>query len=74
MMITLRALLLVAVIGTLAVAPAGAKMKTPKSSNANVHQATHKAKKYKPAKYKAPKLSKKPSKSARVKYGAKQKN
>ena len=50
------------------------KMKTPKSANANVKNATHKAKKYKATKYKAPKLSKKPPKSARVKYGAKQKS
>jgi hypothetical protein len=73
-MMILRTLLVIAGMGILAVAPAGAKTKTPKSTNANVHQATRKAKKYKPAKYKAPKLSKKPSKSARVKYGSTQKN
>jgi hypothetical protein len=71
----LRSLLIVAALGLLAIAPAEAKkMKTPKSANANVKNATHKAKKYKATKYKAPKLSKKPPKSARVKYGAKQKS
>jgi hypothetical protein len=68
----MRSLLIIAAMGLLAIAPAEAKkMKTPKSSNAHVKQATHKAKKYKPAKYKAQHLSKKPPKSARVKYGAK---
>jgi hypothetical protein len=73
-MMTLRSLLIAAGMGIVAVVPAAAKTKTPKSTNANVHQATRKAKKYKPTKYKAPKLSKKPGKSARAKYGAKQKS
>jgi hypothetical protein len=65
----MNALLVVVGLGFLAISPAEAKVKTPKSQNANVKQATRKAKKYKAGKYKAPKLSKKPSKSARVKYG-----
>jgi hypothetical protein len=73
-MTKIRTLLAIATLGLLAIAPAEAKkLKTPKSDNANVKQATKKAKKYKPTKYKAPKLSKKPPKSARVKYGAKPK-
>jgi hypothetical protein len=63
----LRALLLAACLGLTAIAPLAAKTKTPKSSNANVKQATRKAPKYKPMKYKAPKLSKKKPKAA--KYG-----
>ncbi len=70
-----RSLLIVAAMGLLAIAPAEAKkVKTPKSSNANIKNATHKAKKYKASKYKAQHLSKKPPKSARVKVGAKQKS
>jgi hypothetical protein len=71
---TLRSLLVVVGMSLFAIAPAGAKVKTPKSENANVGRAQRKAKKYKPTKYKAPKWSKKPSKSARVKYGAKTKS
>jgi hypothetical protein len=65
-------MLVVVGLGFLAIGSAEAKVKTPKSQNANVKQATRKAKKYKPGKYKAPKLSKKPGKSSRVKYGVKQ--
>jgi hypothetical protein len=64
-----RALLVGAVLCLIAVAPAAAKVKTPKSPNANVKHANRKAKKFKPGKYKAQKLSKKPPKSARVKTG-----
>jgi len=72
----LRSLLIIAAMSLIAIAPAEAKkLKTPKSpnANANVKQATHKAKKYKPSKYKAQHLSKKPPKSAHIKYGTKAK-
>jgi len=65
----MRVFFVAAVMCLIAIAPAAAKVKTPKSPNANVKQATRKAKKYKPGKYKAQHLSKKPKKSARVKYG-----
>jgi hypothetical protein len=65
----LCALLIVAVLGLVALAPAEAKTNTPKSANAKVQRASRKSnKKFKPMKYKAPKHSKKP-KSA--KYGVK---
>jgi hypothetical protein len=66
----LSALLLAAGLGLLAIAPADAKVKTPKSDNANVKRASRKSKKgFKATKYKAPKMSKKPK---RAKYGASQ--
>jgi len=65
----LRVLLVCAVLGLIAVAPAAAKVKTPKSPNANVKHANRKAKKFKPGKYKAQKFSQKPPKSARMKAG-----
>ena len=62
------ALLLVAGLGLSALMPASAKVKTPKSENANVQRASRKSKKgFKATKYKAPKMSKKPK---RAKYGA----
>jgi hypothetical protein len=64
------ALLLVAGLGLAALTPASAKVKTPKSDNANVKRASRKSKKgFKATKYKAPKVSKKPK---RAKYGASQ--
>jgi hypothetical protein len=70
----LRSLLIIAAMGLLAIAPAEAKkLKTPRSSNANVQRSTRKAKKYKASKVRAQHLSKKPAKSARVKYGTKAK-
>jgi hypothetical protein len=61
------ALLLVAGLGLAALTPAEAKMKTPKSDNANVQRASRKSRKgFKATKYKAPKVSKKPR---RAKYG-----
>ena len=65
----LRSLFVAAVLSLIAIAPAAAKVKTPKSPNANVKRATRKAKKYKPGKYKAQHLSKKINKSSRGKYG-----
>ncbi len=71
-MLVLRTLTAVLGLSLLAIAPAEAKkLKTPKSENANVQSATKKSKKYKPTKYKAPKLSKKPGKSSKAKYGLK---
>lgn len=68
----LRAPLILATLALFTLAPAEAKkVKTPKSPNANVQKATHKAKKYKPPKYKRQNFSKKPKKSARIKYGTK---
>ena len=56
------ALLLVTGLGLAAIAPAEAKIKTPKSTNANVKRASKKSSKgFKPAKatkYKAPKFKK----------------
>ena len=70
-----RTLLAIAGLGLLVLAPAEAKkVKTPKSDNANVQRSTKKGKKYKASKYKNPKLSKKPGKSAGMKYGSKQKS
>jgi hypothetical protein len=61
------ALLLVVGLGLAALMPASAKVKTPKSDNANVQRASRKSKKgFKATKYKAPKVSKKPK---RAKYG-----
>jgi hypothetical protein len=65
----LRIFLVTTLLSLVAVAPATAKVKTPKSPNANVQHANRKAKKFKASKYKAQKLSKKPKKSSRVKYG-----
>jgi hypothetical protein len=63
----LSAPLLIAGLGLMAIAPADAKVKTPKSDNANVKRASRKSKKgFKATKYKAPKVSKKPK---RAKYG-----
>lgn len=70
----LRAPLILAGLSLFALPPAEAKVKTPKSPNANVQKANHKARKYKPPKYKSENYSKKPKKSARVKYGAKPKS
>jgi hypothetical protein len=61
------ALLLVAGLGLAALTPAEAKMKTPKSANANVKRASRKSRKgFKATKYKAPKASKK---QKNAKYG-----
>jgi hypothetical protein len=66
----LSAPLLMVGLGLMAIAPAHAKIKTPKSENANVKRASRKSKKgFKATKYKAPKMSKKPK---RAKYGATQ--
>jgi hypothetical protein len=63
----LSAPLLIVGLGLMAIAPAHAKLKTPKSDNANVQRASRKSRKgFKATKYKAPKLSKKPK---RAKYG-----
>jgi hypothetical protein len=63
----LSALLLVTGLGLAAIAPAEAKIKTPKSTNANVQRASRKSKKgFKATKYKAPKFKKPKS----AKYGA----
>ena len=64
----LRALIVMAGISVATVLPAYPKDNRPKSYNSNVKHATKKPKKFKPAKYKAPKKSKKP---AHVTYGAK---
>jgi hypothetical protein len=62
----LRALLLVTGLGLAAIAPAEAKIKTPKSTNANVKRASRKSRKgFKATKYKAPKFKKPKS----AKYG-----
>jgi hypothetical protein len=60
----LSALLLAAGLGLVAIGPAGAK--TPEGANDNVKHALRKPRKFKPAKYKAPKKSKKPK---AAKYG-----
>jgi hypothetical protein len=66
----LSAPLLIVGLGLMAIGPAHAKVKTPKSDNANVKRASRKSKKgFKATKYKAPKVSKKPK---RAKYGASQ--
>jgi hypothetical protein len=62
----LRAFVLAAALGLIAISPAAAKVKTPKSSNANVKRANRKAKKFKPGKYKTQKVSKQPKNSGRV--------
>jgi hypothetical protein len=64
----LRALMVLAGIGVFTLLPGYAKDNRPQSSNANVRRAMKKSKKVRPAKYKAPKKSKKP---ARATYGAK---
>jgi len=69
-----RAPLILAVLGLFALGSADAKVKTPKSPNANVQKANRKAKKYKPQKYKKQNFSKKPKKADRVKYGVKAKS
>jgi len=61
---SLRALLILAGLCAATFSPAYAKTK---STNPNVKRATKRAKKVRPAKYKAPKHSKKP---ARATYGA----
>ena len=64
----LSAPLLIVGLGLITIAPAHAKLKTPKSENANVKRASRKSKKgFRATKYKAPKVSKKPK---RAKYGA----
>ena len=63
----LSAPLLIVGLGLMAIAPAHAKVKTPKSDNANVKRASRKSKKgFKATKYKAPKASKK---MKRAKFG-----
>ena len=63
----LSAPLLIVGLGLMAIAPADAKVKTPKSDNANVKRASRKSKKgFKATKYKAPKASKK---MKRAKFG-----
>ena len=63
----LSAPLLIVGLGLMAIAPANAKIKTPKSENANVKRASRKSKKgFRATKYKAPKPSKK---MKRAKYG-----
>ena len=64
----LRALIIAAGICVATLLSAYAKDQRPKSNNHNVKRATKKAKKIRPAKYKAPKRSRKP---ARATYGAK---
>jgi hypothetical protein len=63
----LRALLIIAGLGVATLMPAYAQNTRPQSTNPNVKRAMRKAKKVRPAKYKAPKKSKKP---ARATYGA----
>lgn len=66
----LSAPLLIVGLGLITIAPVHAKIKTPKSDNANVKRASRKSKKgFRATKYKAPKVSKKPK---RAKYGANQ--
>ena len=62
----LRALLMVTGLGVATLISGYAKAR-PQSTNPNVKRAMKKAKKVRPAKYKAPKMSKKPP---RAKYGA----
>ena len=63
----LRALAVLAGIGVVTLLSAEAKDHRPKSYNSNVKRATKKPRKVRPAKYKAPKKSKKP---AHATYGA----
>ncbi len=70
----IRALTIAAIAAGLALAPAEAKVKTPKSENAsayspNVKRARKNKLNYKAKKIKKQNFSKKPKKSARVKYG-----
>jgi hypothetical protein len=63
----LRALIVLLGIGVGIQASASAKDQSPQSNNPNVKRAMKKSKKVRPAKYKAPKKSKKP---AHVTYGS----
>ena len=63
----LRALAVLAGIGVFTLHSAEAKDNRPKAHNQNVKRATKKPRKVSPAKYKAPKKSKKP---AHATYGA----
>ena len=63
----MRTLLILAGLGVASLLPAFASDNRPQSTNPNVKRAMKKAKKFRPAKYKAPKKHKKP---ARATYGA----
>ena len=63
----LRALALIVGISVATLLSAEAKDHRPKSNNSNVRRAAKKTRKVRPAKYKAPKKSKKP---AHATYGA----